>query len=349
MPENQRTALASPHWRGFNLPEMFVLPHDPRWPEMTRSGLGRFQPDHFRWIADWGFNFVRLPLSCRYWSSPAAPFAIDEAAFAPIDAAVEHARRCGLHLSLNLHHAPGYCINQGLRDAFMPPEPFELWRDDESRRCFIAHWEFIARRYAGVPAATLSFDLVNEPARCTQAAYAVVVRETVAALRAITPERVMVIDGLDAGNQPCPDLADLGLVQSCRGYAPHELTHHRAWWGGDRRLPPAWPMTDSAGRRWDRSALEAFYEPWFELTRAGVGVHCGELGAHHATPHHVFLAWLDDLLGVLGARGIGFALWNFHGSFGVLDNDRLDAPTLNWHGLRLDHELLSLLQSHRLP
>ncbi|MCU0791376.1 MAG: glycoside hydrolase family 5 protein [Opitutaceae bacterium] len=339
---------ASPAWRGFNLPEMFVLPHDPRWPEMTRSGLGRFQPDHFRWIADWGFNFVRLPLSYRYWSRPESPLEIDEAAFAPIDAAVDHALRCGLHLSLNLHHVPGFCINQGLRDDFMAPEPFDLWRDAEALRHFVAHWSFIARRYVGVSANALSFDLVNEPARCAPAAYAKVVRATVAAIRAISPDRLIVIDGLDAGNSPCPDLVDLGLVQSCRGYAPHELTHHRAWWGGDHRLPPAWPMLDTTGRRWDRAALEAFYEPWFALRDAGVGVHCGELGAHNATPHRVFLAWLDDLLGVLGERGIGFALWNFHGSFGVLDNGRADAPTRDWHGLRLDHELLGLLQNHRL-
>lgn len=336
-----------PAWRGFNLPEMFVLPEDPRWPEMTLSGRGRFQPNHFRWIAGWDFNFVRLPLCYRYWSPPETPFVINEAAFAPLDEAIACARTNGLHLSLNLHHVPGYCINEGLRDAFLPPEPFNLWRDAEALRCFVHHWSTLARRYAGIPSTTLSFDLVNEPARCTREEHEVVIRATVAAIRAVSPDRLIVIDGLDAGNLPCPELADLGLVQSCRGYAPHELTHHRAWWGGDHRLPPAWPLpADTAGLRWDRAALESFYAPWFALRRSGVPVHCGELGAHHATPHRVFLAWLDDLLGVLGDQGIGFGIWNFHGSFGVLDHGRPDASTVNWHGHRLDPELLALLQRH---
>src|SRR5690606_1756968 len=116
---------------------------------------GKFDVDHFRWIADWGFDFVRLPLSYRWWSSPAAPDRINAAAFEPIDEAINHSQRHGLHLSLNLHHVPGYCINEGVRDDFMPPEPFNLWRDAAARACFVRHWEFIAQRYRGIAAPQL--------------------------------------------------------------------------------------------------------------------------------------------------------------------------------------------------
>jgi endoglucanase len=211
----------------------------------------------------------------------------------------------------------------------------------------VHHWSWIARRYAGVPSATLSFDLVNEPARCTRDEHERVVRAAVAAIRSVTPDRPIVIDGFEAGSLPCPELADLGLIQGCRGYAPVEISHHRAWWCGDHTLPPQWPLpADGRGRRWDRAALRELYEPWFALRRAGVPVHCGEFGAHNATPHRAFIGWMDDLLGVLGEEGIGFALWNFHGSYGVLDNGRADAPTTDWRGLRLDTELLALLQRH---
>lgn len=335
-----------PRWRGFNLCEMFVTADDPRWPDMTVSPRGRFEAEHFRWIADWGFDFVRLPLSYRWWSSPAAPDRINIAAFDPIDEAVTQAQLHGLHLSLNLHHAPGYCINEGERDGFMPPEPFNLWRDDQARTCFVRHWEFIAQRYRGIAPDRLSFDLVNEPSRCTREQHERVIRETVTAIRRIDPQRPIVIDGLRWGNDPVPELADLGVVQSCRGYMPAELTHYRAWWAGHHDTPPSWPLHRADGTCMDRAGLARELAPWFDLQRSGVTVHCGELGCFHHTPHAVFLAWLEDLLALLHAQGIGWALWNFRGSFGVLDSGRADVPGETWHGCRLDRQLLTLLQRY---
>ena len=58
-------------------------------------------------------------------------------------------------------------------------------------------------------------------------------------------------------------------------------------------------------------------EGWIELAKQGVGVHCGEGGTYHRTPHAVTLAWLRDALEILSGAGIGFALWN-------LDNLNID-------------------------
>ena len=338
------SVATSPRWRGFNLCEMFVTTEDPRWPDMTVSPRGRFVEDHFKWIADWGFNFVRIPLSYRWWSQPTAPNEINEAAFAPIDAAVGWAQKHGLHLSLNLHHVPGFCINEGSRDEFMPPEPFNLWKDRAALDCLIRHWQFIARRYAGVPAQALSFDLINEPSRCSRAEHEHVIRETVRGIRAVTPARPIVIDGFRWGNEPCPELADLGLIQSCRGYMPAELTHYRAWWAGDHVTPPAWPQTKDGALVLDRAGLADAFEPWVQLQKMGVTVHCGECGCFNQTAHPVFLAWLEDLLGVLTERNIGWGLWNFRGCFGVLDSGRTDVDYVDWHGCKLDQKLLKLLQ-----
>ena len=43
-------------------------------------------------------------------------------------------------------------------------------------------------------------------------------------------------------------------------------------------------------------------------------------------------------------RGIGFALWNFRGAFGVLDSGRADGVYEDWHGHKLDRKLLDLLK-----
>jgi len=47
-----------PHWRGFNLTEL------------TGGRRGhRFLESDFAWMAEWGFNFARLPLSYWAWST----------------------------------------------------------------------------------------------------------------------------------------------------------------------------------------------------------------------------------------------------------------------------------------
>ena len=104
-------------------------------------------------------------------------------------------------------------------------------------------------------------------------------------------------------------------------------------------------LSDLFGRRWTRARLEKVYAPWRALLDQGVGVHCGEAGCYQRTPHAVFLRWFAEVLDVLRGHGIGWALWNFRGAFGVLDSGREDAAYDDWHGHQLDAKLLHLLRS----
>jgi endoglucanase len=115
--------------------------------------------------------------------------------------------------------------------------------------------------------------------------------------------------------------------------------------GGENWAEPTWPGPDRNGAWWDRAKLEAHYGKWADLALQGVGVHCGEGGAFCHTPHAVFLSWLRDVLEILTSHGMGYALWNLRGSFGMLDSGRKDAAYEDWHGRQLDRKLLSLLQS----
>ncbi len=333
-----------PRWRGFNLLEMYTAEH-----------AEPFREDDFRWIADWGFDFVRLPLSYTLWLQDGDPLRIDTAgpALARLDAAIELGGRHGLHVCLNLHRAPGYCVN---RDC---AEPFNLWRDAAAREAFCLHWQTLAQRYRGISSRRLSFDLLNEPppiqprligrvtGGLTRQRHAAVMRAAVAAIRQADPARLIILDGVNHGREPCPELADLpNVAQSCRAYEPFELSHYRAPWvkSAGRWTSPLWPLRTTTGRRWDRARLEAAYAPWAALLDRGVGVHCGEAGCYQHTPHAVFLSWFGEVLEVLGSLGIGWALWNFRGPFGVLDSGRADVGYEAWQGHCLDGALLRLLQ-----
>ena len=336
-----------PRWRGFNLLEKFSA----ALPSKTASDSNRnvpFREDDFRWIADWGFDFARLPMSYHCWSAPDRWMEMDEPVLEHVDQAIVMGQRHGIHVCLNLHRAPGYCVNP-------PPEPRNLWRDADALAAFCHQWQTFARRYRGIENRQLSFDLVNEPPEpseergLSRADHERVVRAAVAAIRAADPERLVIIDGLSYGTEPVPEVTDLGIAQSCRGYEPFGISHYRAEWAGWTdwtTVPrPSWPGGWHFGQQWTRRDLEARYQQWRDLAARGIGVHCGECGCYKYTPHAVFLAWFRDVLEILTAHDIGYALWNFRGSFGILDSDRADVAYEDWHGHQLDRKLLDLLQA----
>jgi endoglucanase len=323
-----------PRWKGFNFTYFFN-----KWSD--RSPL----EDDFRWLRDWGFDFIRLPSTYKFWTDDKDVYKVKEESLAKIDAVIDWGRKYNLHISFNFHRGPGYCVNPD------DTEPFNIWKDNAALDAFCWHWALFAKRYKGVASKSLSFDLLNEPlapdgGQMTGDDYARVVRAATKAIRDADPERLIIADGVRWGNQPCPDLADLNIGQSCRGYSPMEISHYKASWvNGERFAEPIWPDPEKKNHQWDRARLEELYKPWVELASRGVGVHCGECGAFNKTPHAVFLAWFRDVLDILKGYNIGFALWNFRGSFGILDSERADVAYEDFHGRKLDRKLLSLLQT----
>ena len=341
-----------PRWRGFNLIGFFNALG------AERHSRGRVRPDDCRWIRQMGFNFVRLPMDYWFWvdsdqretrrMDPEAVMNIDENALKSVDRAVEVARENDLHVSLNFHRAPGYCVNNQDR------EPFSLWQDQRAQKACVHHWKVFAERYKDVPADELSFNLVNEPrrpkkGRMTAATYADVMNRAAEAIWSVSPERTIIVDGLTWAHEPVDGLVDSGMAQAVHGYVPMRISHYRASWvhGSEDWPKPTWPLKNRQGKVvYDRSRLEDYYRPWGELVKKGVGVHCGELGCYKHTPHDVFLAWMEDILQILHHYDIGYALWNFRGPFGVLDSGRDDVHYEDWHGHKLDRKLLDLLQRY---
>jgi endoglucanase len=320
-----------PRWRGFNLLEKFN--HNRNQP---------FLETDFEWIAELGFDFVRLPMSYRCWADPEEWRKLKEPGLREIDEAVKFGRKHGVHVNLNLHRAPGYCVNP-------PAEPRDLWTDQEALDACAFHWAHLAKRYQGIPNREVSFDLLNEPKDIPVATYVPVITRLVEAIREQDPERLIVADGLRWGNEPVPALVSLRVGQSTRGYQPFQLTHWKASWvsGSDRWPEPAWPLHPADKNEYNRERLRREQiEPWQRLAAQGVGVHVGEWGAYRFTPHPVVLSWMRDCLELWREAGWGWALWNFRGDFGVLDSQRGDVNYEHWRGHKLDRAMLDLLQSH---
>lgn len=327
-------ALAAklPRWRGFNLTEKFIA---------RPGGNPPFPASDFALLQEWGFDFARLPMSYLCWSSHADMHELREPELKHVDAAVAAGQQHRVHVSLNLHRAPGYCVNP-------PREPLDLWTDEKALEACAFQWAHFARRFQGVPAEWLSFDLLNEPANVSEENYDRVVRRLTQAIRAEDPHRLIIADGLRWGRDPVFRLADLGIGQSTRGYDPMEVSHYQANWvqGSDQWPAPDWPLKKANGKVFDKAYLKQDrIVPWQKLERKGVGVHVGEWGAHNRTPHAVTLAWMRDQLELWREAGWGWALWNLRGSFGVLDSGRTDVSYETFRGAKLDREMLKVLQA----
>jgi endoglucanase len=344
-----------PRWRGFNLLDFFS-------PDPTRSRPKTTEED-FKWMSDWGFDFVRIPMAYPYYLdidrsrnvTPKEVYNIDEKRVEEVDQLVQLAHKYKLHVSLNLHRAPGYCVNAGFH------EPYNLWLDAEAQKAFYFHWKMWAKRYKNVSRELISFDLVNEPSQREDMndqhskrspvpgdLYRKVAKKAMETIQSVNKDHLVIADGNNVGSEIIPEITDLDIAQSCRGYHPGIISHYKAPWAFkdvDNLPEPKWP--GQVGDQYlSREMLEKFYAPWIGIVEKGVGVHCGECGCWNKTPHPVFLAWFEDVLDILTSHGIGYALWEFRGTFGLLDSGREDIAYEEWHGHKLDRKLLNLLMKY---
>lgn len=341
-----------PRWKGFNLLDFFS-------PDPARSRPGT-REDYLKWMQDWGFDFVRIPIAYPYYLdfdrnkniTPEQIYNFNNGALDKIEGLVNLAHKYGMHVSLNLHRAPGYCINAGFH------EPYNLWRDPEAQDAFYYHWAMWAKRFRHVSTDKISFDLVNEPSmredmndqHSRQSAvpgetYRKVAMGALKAIRTEKPDALVIADGNNVGNSVIHEIKDLPIAQSCRGYFPHQISHYKAPWANKdpESLPtPKWPG-QIGDKFFSRETLEEYYKPWIELAKSGTGVHCGECGCWIKTPHDIFIAWFTDLLDILKQNKIGFGIWEFSGDFGVLNSRRDDVAYEDWYGQKLDRRMLDLL------
>jgi endoglucanase len=366
----------SPAWYGFNLLEYFTT--DPALQgNRPHSNDGMFKEDDFRWMRDWGFTFVRLPMDYRFWTDPNDMMTINDKMVEPIDRAIRLGERYGIYINICLHRALGEWIQDGENDQVngrhLMKEKTSVYDDPHTLAAFVHQWSYFAQRYRGIPSERLSFNLVNEPLVMLTAAeraelashksadgfiremnerherqYVRVARAAINAIRTVDPQRWIISDGYQIGVVAIPDLIGTGIMRSCHQYYPVQLTHYQAEWAGDmvpKDTPlPTWPLKDRDGHVFDRAALSARFRPWRDLTERGVRIHFGEMGCYQHTPPEVVLAWFNDSLDAIAELGSGWALWNLRGPFGILDSGRAWTKYEDWYGHQLDRPLLDLLQ-----
>ena len=144
------------------------------------------------------------------WASADDWYTIDEDVSKDIDEVVELGKQYQIHINLNFHRSPGYCINGRSR------EPFDLFDDtpenmQKALDAFAYHWKIFAERYKGIPSTELSFDLLNEPPKMKdETRYVYIVKTVVAGIREEDPDRLTGEPVERTGGKHKPD-----IVRSC--------------------------------------------------------------------------------------------------------------------------------------
>lgn len=331
-------------WYGFNVLWMFSA----GWKDISvNPGCVHIDEKDVDFIAGMGCNFVRLPVDYRFFIHDFKYDEYDEAMLKVLDNCVNAIVSRGLHCSLNIHRAPGYCING---NEF---EKHNLWLDKIAQEAFVKVWQMLAERYKSYTKDQLSFDLLNEPPNpgqygLTREFHAELMTKVFNNIRKISPDREIIIDGLGGGHLAMPELAKLGAIHSGRGYQPFELTHYKAEWVKDveKWENPAWPNMSVKGKLWNKDSLREFYKPWKEVSDTGCRVHIGEGGCYNRVDNKIALAWYEDWFSVLNEMNFGFALWNFRGPFGLAEHRRNNT---NWEykdGIMFDRDLYDMFVRH---
>lgn len=232
LPEPEWNRL--PRWRGFNLTEKIF-------------GDAPFQESDFRNIHDLGFDFVRIGGRPWYWTDRSDHRKFNEKTLKDIDQALEFGRKYKIHVNLCFSYPPGHPAPPAREN-----KDREIWTNLERRDLWAFHWGMFAKRYRGIPNSRLSFDLLNEPDPAPDLLnqYFETIKTLTEAIRAESPDRLIICDGIDWGKKPCAALAKLKVAQSTRGYVPHTVSHYKMPWvsGADTWPVPHWPDTNLNGR-----------------------------------------------------------------------------------------------------
>jgi endoglucanase len=317
---------------GINASAWFAQVYDPRG----------YTKEHFQsWttaedialIKSMGFDHVRLSVNPQPMMLNHRPDEIPADYLSYLDAAVRMILDHGLAVVIDIH----------------PESDFKarLTKDDSFVQEFSDFWRALARHYSAWDTDRVFFEILNEPEFTDRYRWYGVQAKVATAIRDGAPENTIIAAG---GRWSDDDelvflepLRDHNVIYNFHFYDPHIFTHQGANWGAyswhwvrglhypsspESAAKVAAAVPDALDRmavirygqdHWDAQRIDA------EITQAGewgrqrgVSVICNEFGVYreYADPKDR-AAWIHDVRTSLEKHGMGWAMWDYSGSFGV--------------------------------
>lgn len=339
--------------RGINLSEWFAQVWDPKG----------YTKEHFEnWntsvdialIKSMGFDHVRLSVNPQPMMDAAHHQNGTAEYFGYLDAAVKMILDAGLAVELDMH--PDTDFKQ------------KLAKENEPVERFADFWSMVAQHYASWDADRVFFEILNEPEFRDPYRWYGVETKLAAAIRRAAPRHTIIATGANWDDDDdlvfLEPLADPNVIYVFHFYEPHIFTHQGATWGAyywhwlkglhypsspDNAAQVATGVPEAVDRmhvirygqdHWDASRIETEINQaaeWAKQRR--VPLICNEFGVfRNFSDPHDRAAWIKDVRAALERHEIGWTMWDYSGSFGVVTKKAgrpvPDETTVNALGLK---------------
>ncbi len=318
--------------RGVNAAEWFAQSAN----DYSAARTGRYiDAADIALIAKLGFDHVRLSIDAvplEQW--PRGADGLNAEFVARLDTVVDTMLADGLAVEIDLH----------------PEDPYkqQLQSGDYGVDRMTMLWRRLAAHYAGRDPERVFFEVMNEPEVHDPYRWAGIQARVAAAIREAAPRNTIIATGPNYSDivdlLAMHPLADGNVIYTFHFYDPHEFTHQGAgwgelWWSYTHGIP--YPATeasmaeslrqvpDSQSRyklegyfldHWDAHRIRLLIDEAAAWGRTnGVPLICNEFGAYREhTEEASRMNWLHDVRTALEADGIGWAMWDYRGGFGVV-------------------------------
>jgi len=290
-------------------------------------------------IARMGFDHVRLSIDPMPLAASTYGFPGTNADFLKqLDHAVDTMLADGLAVIIDLHPSDDY--KQRMRT------------DDQAVERFTSIWRKLAAHYADRDPNRVFFEILNEPEIYDAYRWAGIQTRVAAAIREEAPRHTIIAAGAVWSDiwdlLAVEPLADGNVIYNFHFYEPHEFTHQGAtwstpWYSYEHGIP--YPPTESSmpvllkevPTAVDRYNMQKYWLDGWNAHRiqlmiddAAMWAHdnhvpliCNEFGVFrdHSDPASR-ANWLHDVRTALEADGIGWAMWDYRGNFGVVTKEK---------------------------
>jgi endoglucanase len=321
---------------GINLSSWFAQVYDPKG--YTKAHFDEWvTADDMALIKSMGFDHVRLSVNPKPMFNSSQPEAIPPEYLGYLDAAVKMGLDHGLSVIIDIH----------------PDSDFQArLNQDTAAHQFVDFWRTLAQHYSSWDPNRVFFEILNEPEMNDRYRWYGIEAKVAAAIREGAPKHTIIASGARWSDDDelvfMEPLRDPNVIYNFHFYEPHTFTHQGATWGayywhwltGGVRYPStpesaaevAQKIPDAADRlnvirygydHWDAARIEGEINQVAEwASQNHVPITCNEFGVfrRYADPQDR-AHWISDVRTSLERHGMGWAMWDYSGGFGVVTKE----------------------------
>jgi aryl-phospho-beta-D-glucosidase BglC (GH1 family) len=325
--------------KGINLPSWFWLNRGPVV-ELER----RYPDADFQLIVKLGFTHVRVPIDMANVYDSTQPDFLNKANLPYLDRGIRKILSHDLAIIIDLH---SISQKEGGSNYSGP-----LGQDEDFTDTFCRFWTSFARHLSQFDPDWVILEPMNEPVLSgKEETWPPVQKKVIAAIRKGAPKHSILATGARWSNLETllelEPLNDHNIIYNFHFYEPHIFTHQGASWSSDwvkplRAIPyPSSPeavkdliekysdekITRNIRRygeqRWNTQKIEGRMKDASKWAKKhSVKIICNEWGTYKRyCPPKYRVAWLRDVRKSCEKFNIGWCMWTFDGSFGVVNRE----------------------------